>query len=107
MNKLKKILGILVLGIILFNSPLNAKQTKWVRGQIYENEVIWLKNTKHLLPPGEQFQLVLSDHWSSWGIEINGKWLISTKGNLYHQSLSLNRIGSSKYLAYLLSLIHI
>ena len=98
---MKKLLGILLLGLTLFSTPLHAKKTKWVRGQIYENEVIWTKHTKHLLPPGEKFQLMMSDHWTSWGIEINGKWLISTKGNLYHQSLSLDRIGSSKYLAYL------
>ena len=98
---MKKIWGVLVLGVILFNSPLNAKQTKWVRGQIYENEVTWIKNTKHLLPPGEKFKLMSSSQWRSWGIEINGKWLISTKGNLYHQSLALDRIGSNKYLAYL------
>ena len=96
-----RLVGIVVLGLILFTESAIAKQTKWVKGQIYEDEVIWMKNTKHLLPAGEKFQLMMSDHWSSWGITINGKWLISTKGNLYHQSLSLDRIGSTKYLAYL------
>ena len=102
---MKKILTILFLGVILFNSPVNAitlsKQTKWVRGQVYENEVIWKKNTRHSLPAGEKFTLMLLDTWASWGIEISGKWLISTKGNLFHQSLSLDQIGSYKYLAYL------
>ena len=98
---MKKILGILVLSLILFNTPLSAKQTKWKIGKFYEDEVVWVKNTKHLLPAGEKFQLVLMDLWRSWGIEIAGKWLISTKGNVYHQSLSLDRIGSQKYLAYL------
>ena len=97
---MKKLLGILVLGVILFNSPLHAKKTKWVRGQIYENEVTWIKNAKIKLPPGE-FRLMMSGHWTSWGIEISGKWLISTKGNLFHQSLSLDRLGSDTYLAYL------
>jgi len=97
---MRRLLGILVLGLILFNSPLNAKQTKWARGQIYENEVTWLKNAKIKLPPGE-FRLMSLNQWMSWGVEINGKWLISTKGNLYHQSLSLDRIGSDTYLAYL------
>jgi hypothetical protein len=97
---MKKFLAILVLGLILFYPPANAKQTKWVRGQIYENEVTWIKNVRIKLPPGE-FRLISSDQWTSWGIEINGKWLVSTKGNVYHQSLSLDRIGSVKYLAYL------
>ena len=98
---MKKILGVIVIGLILFNTPLYAKQTRWVKGQIYENEVIWKKNTRHLLPAGEKFQLMLSDHWTSWGITIDGKWLISTKEDLYHQSLSLDRMGGVKYLAYL------
>jgi hypothetical protein len=97
---MKKLLAIVVLGLILFAESANAKRTKWVRGNVYENEVTWIKNTKIKLPPGE-FRLMMSSQWTSWGIEINGQWLISTKGNLFHQSLSLNRIGSVKYLAYL------
>ena len=84
----------------MFYQSAEAKQTRWVRGQIYENEITWVKNAKIKLPPG-QFTLMLSHNWSSWGIEIAGKWLISTKGNLFHQSLSLDRIGSSTYIAYL------
>ena len=98
---MKKLLGIMMLLFILFNTSLNAKQTKWKRGQIYENEVTWLKNSKHSLPVGEKFRLIMSSHWSSWGITINGKLLVSTKGNLFHQSLSLDKLGSTRYLAYL------
>ena len=70
------------------------------RGKVYENEITWVKNAKIKLPPG-QFTLMLSQNWSSWGIDIAGKWLIGTKDNLFHQSLSLDRIGSTKYTAYL------
>ena len=97
---MKQAILILVLGVILFYQSAEAKQTRWVRGQIYENEITWVKNTKIKLPPG-QFTLMLSHNWSSWGIEIAGKWLISTKGNLFHQSLSLDRVGSGKYTAYM------
>ena len=37
----------------------------------------------------------------SWGIKIAGKDLVSTKGDLVHQIVSFDRIGSYKYLAYL------
>lgn len=97
---MKKLLVTIILGIILFCQSVEAKQTKWKRGKVYENQVTWVKNAKVKLPPG-QFTLVLSQNWSSWGIDIAGKWLVSTKGNLFHQSLSLDRIGSTKYTAYL------
>ena len=97
---MKKLLSILVLVIILFCSPANAKQTHWKKGNVYENVITWIKNIKIKLPPGE-FTLVMSDTWRSWGINVDGKWLVSTKGNIYHQSLSLDRIGAGKYLSYL------
>ena len=97
---MKKFLAILTLGIVLFYQSVEAKQTKWKRGKVYENEITWVKNAKIKLPPG-QFTLMLSQNWSSWGIDIAGKWLIGTKDNLFHQSLSLDRIGSTKYTAYL------
>lgn len=97
---MKKLLWVLVLGVILFYQSAEAKQTRWVRGQIYENEITWIKNAKIKLPPG-QFTLMLSHNWSSWGIDIAGKLLVSTKGNLYHQSVALSRVGGGTYVAYM------
>ena len=97
---MKKLLAILVLGVILFYQSAEAKQTRWVRGQIYENEITWVKNAKIKLPPG-QFTLMLSHNWSSWGIETAGKLLVSTKGNLYHQSVGFWRVGGGTYTAYM------
>ena len=91
----------LFLVLSLFLQSAQARQTKWILNKTYENEVTWEKNIKIKLPPGEVFTLMYRDYWFSWGIDINSKWLISTKGNLYHQDLSLDRIGSTKYLAYL------
>ena len=100
MKKMKKLLGAAVFTLILFYQVAEAKQTKWKRGAIYENEVTWVKKAKIKLPPGK-FQLVISQNWMSWGISIAGKDLVNKKGNLFHESISLDRIGSYKYLAYL------
>ena len=50
---MKKLLGIVVLGLILFAESANAKKTRWITGKIYQDEVTWLKNVKIKLPPGE------------------------------------------------------
>ena len=97
---MKKLLGLLVLGLILFAESASAKQTKWVTGKIYQDEVTWLKNVKIKLPPGE-FKLVDRYQWSSWGINIKSTWLMNLKGNLFHQDVEFNKIGGVKYLAYL------
>ena len=100
MFKIKKFFGAVVLTLILFCQVAEAKQTRWKRGAIYENEITWVKKAKIKLPPGK-FQLVISQNWTSWGISIAGKDLVNKKGNLFHESISLDRIGSFKYLAYL------
>ena len=97
---MKKLLGILVLGLILFSESANAKQTRWVTGKIYQDEIIWLKNVKVKLPPGE-FKLVDRYQWSSCGIKIKSTWFMNLKGNLFHQDMELAKIGGTKYLAYL------
>ena len=97
---MKNLLGILVLGLILFSESANAKKTKWVTGKIYQDELTWIKNAKIKLPPGE-FKLVDRYQWSSWGINIKSTWLMNFKGNLFHQDVEFSKIGSRKYLAYL------
>ena len=97
---MKKLLEAVVFILIFFFQVAEAKQTKWKRGAIYEGEVTWEKNAKIKLPPGK-FKLVISSDWMSWGIKIAGKDLVSTKGDLLHESLSFDRLGSYKYLAYL------
>ena len=36
---MKKFIAILVLGLIIFSETANAKRTKWVTGNIYQDEV--------------------------------------------------------------------
>ena len=39
---MKKLLGILVLGLILFAGIADAKRTNFRKGQIYEGEISWM-----------------------------------------------------------------
>ena len=97
---MKKLLGILVLGLILFSALANAKQTKWVTGKIYQDELTWIKNAKIKLPPGE-FKLVDRYQWSSWGIKIKSTWFMNLKGNLFHQDMELAKVGGTGHTSYL------
>ena len=97
---MKKLLGIVVLGLILFAESANAKRTKMVSGKDYEGEITWIRNIKIKLPPGK-FKLVDRYQWSSWGITANAYWFAKFKGNVWDEEVSLGLIGSTKYTAYL------
>ena len=52
---MKKLLGILVLGLILFVTTADAetKRDRLRTGEIYENEIIWTSKIRIVLPPGK------------------------------------------------------
>ena len=99
---MKKFLGILVLGLILFATSVEAgKNTRFKEGQFYEGEINWGRGTSIILPPGK-FQLIDRFDWASWGITQKGVWFIEKiNGNTVHQEVSIYNVGSSKYQAYL------
>ena len=98
---MKKLLGILVLGLILFSEPANTARKSFVEGQFYEGEVNWGRGTSIILPPGK-FQLLDRFDWASWGITQQGVWFVEKiNGNVVHQEVSIYNVGSSKYQAYL------
>ena len=96
---MKKFIAILVLGLILFAESANAKRTKFVEGQIYEGEIKWGRGTV-VLPPGK-LQLLQRFDWASWGIREKGVWFVEQIGDIVHQEVSVYRIGSTGYQAYL------
>ena len=97
---MKKLLGILVLGLILFAESANARATKMVTGKDYEGEIIWVKGSKIKLPPGK-FKLIERIQWTSWGISAKANWFAKFKDGVWDEDVSLGEIGSVKYLSQL------
>ena len=102
---MKKLLGILVLGLILFSESVIAKQTKWVTGQTYEDEITWRRNLKIKLPPGK-FELVERYQWSTSGIEARSADLVSVKDNILDKWFSIGEVGSWTYQSQVRQFLH-
>ena len=103
---MKKILVILILGLILFSESASAKKTKYVVGQTYEDEITWKLKFNIKLPPGK-FKLLARFDWASWGITEKGVWFVEQiEGNTFHQSVSIYNVGSTGYTAYLRQWYH-
>ena len=97
---MKKLLGIVVLGLILFTESAVAKKTKMVTGKDYEGEIIWLKGAKIKLPPGK-FRLIERIQWTSWSIKVKSNWFANFKDGVWDEDIYLGEIGSAKYLSQL------
>ena len=102
---MKKLLGILVLGLILFSESAIAKRTKWVKGGTYEGEINWNSKLKILLPPGK-FELVERYSWSGWGIEIKSVDLANLKGKLINNYMFISELGSWTYQSQVRQILH-
>ena len=83
---MKKLLGILVLGLILFiGSAEAAKRTDFRKGQIYEGEISWTGKKKLNLPPGK-WEVMERWGWNYYGltarqisfVQMDGKRVIAT-----------------------------
>jgi hypothetical protein len=97
---MKKLLGILVLGLLLTANIAEAKTTKFIKGEFYEGTVLW-QSIEIDLPPGE-WQHVSS---SSWYIRNYGytEWtFVQTENNRWKADYSLLIFHTGgKYLWYL------
>ena len=92
---MKKLLGILVLGLLLISNIAEAKKrTKFVKGKFYEGEINWVKNVIIKLPPGK-FELISRFRWSSWGAEVKSTAFINLKGKLINHYIFISEMGSS------------
>ena len=58
---MKKLLGIVVLGLLLIVNIAEAKTTKFIKGEFYEGTVLW-QSIEVDLPPGK-WQYVASESW--------------------------------------------
>jgi len=105
LDLMKKFLAILVLGLILFTESVIAKQTKWVKGQTYEDEITWRRNLKIKLPPGK-FELAERYQWMGWGIEIRSVDLVSVKDNIIDKWFLIGELGSWTYQDQVRQILH-
>ena len=95
----------MILGIILFYPQANAKQTKWVKGQIYEDEITWRRNLKIKLPPGK-FELVERYQWMAWGIDVRSADLVNLKDNIINKWFQVGEMGSWTYQSQVRQILH-
>ena len=92
---MKKLLGILVLGLMLISNIAEAKKrTKFVKGKFYDGEINWVKNVIIKLPPGK-FELINRFRWGSWGAEVKSTAFINLKGKLINHYIFISEMGSS------------
>ena len=90
---MKKLLGILVLGLVFFLNIFDAKATFFKKGQTYEGEVIF-ETVKYQLPPGK-WEVIEKWGWN-WNImSSKGVDLIQLEGKTLKSSVSLSFIENS------------
>ena len=77
---MKKLLGILVLGLILFTTSADAL-TKFKKGQIYEGTVVYKRGLKVNLPDGK-WTMLGRWAWSVNAIDGNGITLVMLEDNI-------------------------
>ena len=102
---MKKLLGILVLGLIFFSTSADAftktKKTKFKKGATISGQIVWDKRLKIDLDPGE-WEVV--DHWP-WTVNaIHGKYvaLAQMKGNIVDKFVEIETVSvNGKWIGYL------
>ena len=101
---MKKLLGIVVLGLILIASSAQAaksKKTKLKTGQIYEGTIIWEGGVSINLPAGKWKMLGKYD-WSYNLIYSNGVTLALLDGNVLKGLVELTHVDSGgKWVGYI------
>ena len=97
---MKKLLGILVLGLVFSLNIFDAKATFFKKGQTYEGEVIF-ERVKYQLPPGK-WEVIEKWGWS-WNImSSKGVDLIQLEGKTLKAAVSLYVFDSGgKYIGYM------
>ena len=82
---MNKLLGILVLGLLLFiESTEAAKRTRFTKGMILEGEVFWTQKIKVNLPAG-QWKVI--DKWN-WQVNaVNGRGVSLEKNKVKENNI--------------------
>jgi|TARA_B110000438_G_scaffold267610_1_gene282567 hypothetical protein len=97
---MKKILGILVLGLILFIDTAEAsKKTVFKKGQIYKGEIFWTSKKKLNLPPGK-WEVVERDTWGLNAFSARGISFVQIDGQRVIATFTISEfIGNGKMIA--------
>jgi|TARA_B100002003_G_scaffold249122_1_gene284580 hypothetical protein len=97
---MKKLLGILVLGLLLILNVANAKITNFKKGQTYEGEIFW-SHISFQLPPGK-WEIIDKWGWSVNMIRASGVDLILLEGNIIRAIISFTVLETQgKWIGYL------
>jgi len=97
---MKKLLGILVLGLILFATSVEAgKNTRFKIGQVYEG-IIMYEGVRVNLPSGK-WTMLGRWGWSVSAVRANGVTLVQQDGNILKGMVSYLHVNSGgKWIAY-------
>jgi len=98
---MKKLLGILVLGLILFtNSAEAGKRTSLKKGHIFEGDIFWTSRIKFDLPDGK-WKVVDRWSWSVNAITARGVTLAQLNGNVLDGIVEFEEVNvNAKWISY-------
>ena len=98
---MKKILGIIVLGLLLFiESTEAAKRTSFKKGMILEGEVFWTQKIKVNLPAG-QWQVIDKWNWQVNAVNGRGVSLVKLNGNVLDEVIEFEEVNvNGKWISY-------
>ena len=92
---MKKLLGIVVLGLLLFiESTEAAKRTRFTKGMILEGEVFWTQKIKVNLPAG-QWQVVDKWRWQVNAVNGRGVSLVKLNGNVLDEVIEFEEVNAN------------
>ena len=97
---MKKILGILVLGLIFLAETANAGVGRFKSGQFYEGEVVWSSRVKVTLPDGK-WQVADKWNWSYNALAAGQVALILEENNIAQGIVVIGELaGNGKWISY-------
>jgi len=102
---MKKLLGILVLGLFLSSNAYSAK-TKFTKGQIYEGEINWRNKMKLNLPPGK-WEVIEKWSWSFSVLTARNVTFAQMDGNRLIASFDIGEfLGAGKWIGLVAQVIY-
>ena len=100
LDSMKKFLGILVLGLILFANTADALRTSFKTGTIHKGEVYWTQNMKFNLPPGK-WEVLERWNWAVGNVNARGVTLVQLNGNVADALFEFTEVNTNgKWIGY-------
>ena len=92
---MKKLLGIVVLGLLLFIEATEAaKRTSFKKGMILEGEVFWTQKIKVNLPAGQR-QVIDKWNWQVNAVNGRGVSLVKLNGNVLDEVIEFEEVNAN------------